>query len=493
VKLALLAETLEGACLGGPGAGNVEVRGVTYDSRKVEPGDLFAALRGERRDGTDFVRQAAGRGAIAILTESAERLTDLPQLVVPDARAALADAARLIYGDPAERLRLVGVTGTNGKTTTTYMLRAALAAGGSPCGLIGTVEVDLGSGGAPATLTTPESADLYRAFRDMIANGCTHAAVEVSSHALAQDRTRGLTFAVAVFTNLTQDHLDYHGTMENYLDAKARLFETLAPDALAVLNADDPASETLARRTRGRVVSYGLGEDADIRAEIREMTAAGSRFSVHAGGSETEFRLGLAGRHNVQNVLACAAAATGLGLPIEAVAAGLAALAGVPGRLEPVDEGQGFRVLVDYAHTPDALAKVLAALRELRPARILTVFGCGGDRDRTKRPTMARAAGEASDRVFVTSDNPRSEEPDAIIDEILPGFSSLERVTVEPDRARAIRAAVEEAREDDVVLIAGKGHENYQIVGAERLSFDDRKVARAILRERVGGEAACCV
>jgi len=378
-------------------------------------------------------------------------------------------------------MKLVAITGTNGKTTTAYLVRYILRQAGERCGMTGTVEYDLGAGAVPASMTTPESLDLYRFYAEMRRAGCGFAVSEVSSHALAKRRTAGLRFAAAVFSNLTQDHLDFHGTMENYFQAKALLFSGLEASAVALLNADDPHSARLAGMTRARVVTYGLSESAEVRAKVLSLSTVGTVFRLRRGGFEAEVHLPLLGAHNVHNALAAAAAAAELGLGMDRIVEGLATFEGVPGRLESVDCGQDFRVLVDYAHTDDALRSVLNAVRELYPRRIITVFGCGGDRDRGKRPKMARVVEQLSDVAVVTSDNPRSERPEAIIGEILSGLQDPGRAVVEPDRAAAIGKAVGLARPGDVVLIAGKGHEAYQIVGDRRLDFDDRSAARAAL------------
>jgi len=460
---------------------DVEIADLAYDSRQVRPGALFLALPGEKTDGAGHVPAAARAGAAAVLSEKSDPLSGLPQVVVPDARAALAAAARAFFGDPAAGMKLVAITGTNGKTTTAYLVRYILRQAGERCGMTGTVEYDLGAGAVPASMTTPESLDLYRFYAEMRRAGCGFAVSEVSSHALAKRRTAGLRFAAAVFSNLTQDHLDFHGTMENYFQAKALLFSGLEASAVALLNADDPHSARLAGMTRARVVTYGLSESAEVRAKVLSLSTVGTVFRLRRGGFEAEVHLPLLGAHNVHNALAAAAAAAELGLGMDRIVEGLATFEGVPGRLESVDCGQDFRVLVDYAHTDDALRSVLNAVRELYPRRIITVFGCGGDRDRGKRPKMARVVEQLSDVAVVTSDNPRSERPEAIIGEILSGLQDPGRAVVEPDRAAAIGKAVGLARPGDVVLIAGKGHEAYQIVGDRRLDFDDRSAARAAL------------
>jgi UDP-N-acetylmuramoyl-L-alanyl-D-glutamate--2,6-diaminopimelate ligase len=384
-------------------------------------------------------------------------------------------------------LDLVGVTGTNGKTTTAYLFRHIMQQSGRKCGMTGTVEYDLGSGAEPARMTTPEIPDLYRFFGQMREAGCRAAVSEVSSHALVKRRVTGLRFSVAVFTNLTQDHLDFHGDMESYFRAKATLFESLEAGALAVLNADDPWSARLAEMTPARVLTYGTGETAGVRARVMSLSTVGTVFRLSREGFESEVHMGLLGAYNVHNALAAAAAAAELGVEMGSAVEAVANFDGVPGRLESVDCGQDFRVLVDYAHTDDALRSVLTSIRDLYPRRLITVFGCGGDRDRGKRPRMGRVVEDLSDVAVVTSDNPRSEEPGAIIADVLEGLERPADAVVEPDRAAAIERAVRMAAPGDVVLIAGKGHETYQILGPRRVDFDDRRVARAALERMTGG------
>ncbi len=483
MRLSELVPKIPGARLlaGAASGDDPDISGLAYDSRQVRPGTLFLAVPGEKTDGAEHVPAAAKAGAAAVLSEKERRLSDLPQAVVPDARAAMAAAARAFFGDPAAKMRLAAITGTNGKTTTAYLVRHVLGQAGKKCGMTGTVEYDLGAGAIPARMTTPESLDLYRFYSEMSRAGCGFAVSEVSSHSLVKRRVEGLRFAAAVFTNLTQDHLDFHGSMENYFQAKALLFAGLEESAAAVLNADDPYTARLAGMTGARVVTFGLAGSADVRAQVMSLSTVGTVFKLRAGGFQAEVHLPLLGAHNVHNALAAAAACAELGLDMGRIAEGLATFDGVPGRLESIDCGQDFRVLVDYAHTDDALRSVLNAVRELYPRRIITVFGCGGDRDRGKRPKMGRVVEELSDVAVVTSDNPRSERPEAIIEDILTGLEEPGRAVVVPDRAAAIARAVELARPGDVVLIAGKGHESYQIVGDRRLDFDDRHAARAAL------------
>ena len=458
----------------------VEIRDLAYDARAVEPGSLFFCVPGTRADGHDFAPRAVEAGAAALVVE---RPVDLPvpQLVVESARAAMPVAADEFFGRPTEELQVAGVTGTNGKTTTAFLLYAILAAAGRRPGLLGTIESRVGGERRPAIRTTPEAIDLQRAFREMLDAGDRSAAVEATSHGSALGRLEHVRFSALVFTNLTQDHLDFHGTLADYFDAKRRLFtEARRP---AAVNVGDEHGRRLAEELRGRqeLVTFGLAGDAEIRADELDLGPRGARF--RAGGIELQTRL--RGRFNVENVLGAVAAARLLGIDDDAIAYGVKELRGVPGRFEAVDEGQPFAVLVDYAHTPDSLENVLRTARDLAQNRVICVFGCGGDRDRGKRPLMGRIATELADVAIVTSDNPRSEEPDAIIAEILVGAADAE---VEPDRRGAIARAVESAEEGDVVVIAGKGHEQGQQFADRTIPFDDREVAREALR-RLGAPA----
>jgi UDP-N-acetylmuramoyl-L-alanyl-D-glutamate--2,6-diaminopimelate ligase len=447
------------------GGGAVEVADLAYDAGAVEPGSLFFCVRGARADGHDFAAAAVARGAVALVVERRLEL-DVPQLLVADARAAMPKAAVAFFDDPTGELEVVGVTGTSGKTTTTFLLYAILAAAGRRPGLVGTVEARIGGERRKLPRTTPEAIDLQRLFREMLDAGDRSAAIEASSHASAQGRLDGTRFAALVFTNLSQDHLDFHADMEDYFQAKRRLF---APDVPAAVNVGDPYGARLAEQLP-RAVRFSIDD-----AEGLELGPAGARFSV--GGLELETRL--RGRFNVENVLGAVAAARLLGIDDEAIRRGVESLRGVPGRFEAVDEGQPFSVIVDYAHKPGALEQVLRSARELAAGMVTVVFGCGGDRDRGKRPLMGRVATELADRVIVTSDNPRSEDPLAIIDEILVAAPGAE---VEPDRAAAIELALAGAREGDVVVIAGKGNEPGQEIAGEVIPFDDRAVTAEVLR-----------
>ena len=468
-------------------AADVAVVDLAYDARAVRPGSLFVCVPGSRADGHDFAADAVTRGAAALIVERLLNL-QVPQLVVSDARLAMALAADAFFGRPTRELEVAGVTGTNGKTTTAFVLYSILAAAGRRPGLLGTVEMRIGGERRPVTRTTPEAIDLQRTFRELLDAGDRSCAMEASSHASELKRLVGTRFRALVFTNLSQDHLDFHGTLEAYFDAKRKLF--VEPDVdgnrpPAAVNVGDPHGRRLAGELRGlgaQLVTFGLVDDADVRAEDLELTP--SSTSLRAAG--LSLRPKLRGRFNVENVLAAVAASRLLGIGDDAIVKGVEHVAGVPGRFEAVDEGQPFAVLVDYAHTPEALENVLAEARRLTPARLLCVFGCGGDRDRAKRPLMGEVVSRLADRAIVTSDNPRSEEPRAIIDEILAGMDGEEEI--EPDRAAAIARAIEEAEEGDVVVIAGKGHEQGQEFRDGTIPFDDREVARDALR-RLGAAA----
>jgi UDP-N-acetylmuramoyl-L-alanyl-D-glutamate--2,6-diaminopimelate ligase len=463
----------------GEGPQDVEVTGLAFDNRVAEPGTLFFCVPGFTRDGHDFATDALERGAVALVVQRPLGL-GVPEVVVDDVREAMAHAAARFHGDPTAQLRVVGITGTNGKTTTAFLVRELLEAGGIRTGLMGTVKSVVGGVEREVVRTTPEAIHLQEAFAEMLAAGDDAVAMEVSSHALELHRATGIHYAVAIFTNLTQDHLDFHPTMEAYYLAKRRLFE--AADGVRLANVDDPYGRRLSEEF-GDLETFGIdSEDARWRAVDVVSELTGSRFTAVTPDGRLELRTPLPGRFNVLNALAALAAARALGVPAEVCAAALAAAGRVPGRFEPVDEGQRFAVLVDYAHTPDSLENVLNAARELTSGRVICVFGAGGDRDRGKRPLMGEIAARLADVAIVTSDNPRSEDPEAIIDEVVAGAgaAAFER---ESDRRRAIARAVEQASPGDVVVIAGKGHEQGQeFAGGRKEPFDDRLVAAEALR-----------
>ena len=477
---------------------SVEVRDLAYDARAVQPGALFCCVPGLQHDGHDFAAGAVADGAVALVCERPLPLP-VPQLLVADARVAMAVAADAFFGEPTRELRIAGVTGTNGKTTTAYLLAAILDSAGLQAGLLGTVESRVGGAVRPVTRTTPEAIDLQRTFREMLAAGDRACAMEASSIAAALHRLDGTRFAALAFTNLTQDHLDFHETMEQYFEAKRQLFVRADAGAGAGANASPPPAAVnigdrwgrrLADELRARgaapLLTFGLSADADVRPEGLQLDGAGARFT--AAGVRVESRL--RGRFNVENALGAVAVGLLLGLPAEAISAGIAALPGVPGRFEAVDEGQPFTVVVDYAHTPDGLEQVLLAARELAGAggRVIAVFGAGGDRDRSKRPAMGRIASELADLAIVTSDNPRSECPEAIIAEVIAGAKA--KVEVEIERRAAIARAVGLARAGDIVVVAGKGHEQGQEVAGLTHPFDDRVVAAEALRALRGAPGA---
>jgi UDP-N-acetylmuramoyl-L-alanyl-D-glutamate--2,6-diaminopimelate ligase len=463
------------------------VTGLSFDSRSVGPGDLFFCVPGIKVDGHTFASEVAAAGAAALCVERPVE-SGLPEIVVVDTRRAMGRIAAEWYGRPGDDLLLVGVTGTNGKTTTTFLLEAILGAAGHRPGLIGTIYTRWSDREMPGVRTTPESVDLQSLLAQMREDHVDAVSMEVTSHALVLHRIEGLRFNAAAFTNLSQDHLDFHPSMEDYFAAKLSLFDEARIERGAV-NADDAYGQRVLDETSVETITFGLGPDADVRATDIDLGPHGSRFVLECPGGEAKVETSLAGAFNLSNCLAAAATALQAGIPIDAIEAGLASVAAVPGRFESIDEGQAFAVVVDYAHTPDSLENVLAAARDLAAAdrgRVIAVFGCGGDRDRAKRPLMGAAAAEMSDYAVVTSDNPRSEDPEAIIADILPGVESRrpggpDAVLV--DRREAIHHALQEARDGDAVVIAGKGHETGQQFKDETVPFDDRVVARSVLND----------
>jgi UDP-N-acetylmuramoyl-L-alanyl-D-glutamate--2,6-diaminopimelate ligase len=472
-----------GEVLGG-GAADVEITGLAYDSRRVTPGTLFFAVPGFHFDGHDFAREAVAHGAVALVVERPLGL-DVPEVVVDSVRSTMGPAAARFYGDPSRDLSVIAVTGTNGKTTTTFMVRAMLEGSGRACGLIGTVKVVVGGIEHPGGRTTPEAIDLQGELRAMVDARDQACAVEASSHGLALERCEGMRSRVAIFTNLTRDHFDFHESMEDYFQAKRRLFA--AGPEVAVINVDDEHGRRLADELPNPI-TYAVDASADYRVEVLESGLAGSRFRVDTPDGAVELRCALPGRHNAANATAALAAARALGVDDQAAAGALAALEAVPGRLEPVRTGQDFEVLIDYSHTPDSLRGALETSRALAGSgRLLCVFGCGGDRDRGKRPRMGAIAAELADHVIVTSDNPRWEDPVAIIRDVLEGAGKVDWLV---DRREAIQRALGLAAPGDLVLIAGKGHELYQEIGGRRLPFDDAATARELLAGMVAGAAS---
>ncbi len=482
---------------------DVEISDIFYDSRSVAAGGLFVAIKGFTVDGHRYIGDAVARGAAAVVVQEDLDLPNAVVVRVKDSRAALGELADTFFGSPSMKLKLLGVTGTNGKTTVCYIVEEILKAAGMSPGVIGTINYRYAGKSFEPPHTTPESLDLVRLLSDMVNAGMSHAVMEVSSHALDLHRVDPCMFDTALFTNLTQDHLDYHQTMENYFASKARLFRELInrkKETTSVINADDPWGKRLIDETKGSVMTYGMGDGADIRPTTLTADTRGVRGEGISPFGKFRFESNLLGKHNVYNLLAALGGVLGMGIDLETAVSGINRQIVVPGRLEPVEGADDISVLVDYAHTDDALANVLSTLAPLTKKRLITVFGCGGDRDRKKRPKMATAAAAKSHKVIVTSDNPRTEDPAAIIEDILVGFTGTGCVrvdpdsplwedtrkvyTVIPDRREAVRFAVSQARDGDIVLIAGKGHEDYQIIGTTKYPFDDRIEAKKAVEER---------
>jgi UDP-N-acetylmuramoyl-L-alanyl-D-glutamate--2,6-diaminopimelate ligase len=465
------------------GCADITVSAVTEHSQDCTPGCLFAALPGSKTHGREHVRHALLGGAAAILTDRPLADVSLPQCIVPDARQVYGRLCHGLYAFPSQRLGVAGVTGTNGKTTTTWIVRSLLESASHPTGVIGTIEYNDGMESRPARLTTPDALTIARTLAAMRDRHTSHAALELSSHALKQGRTAGLTLDVGIVTNVTHDHFDYHGNFHDYIRSKARISGHIKRGGLLALNADDPNSENILERLDNdvRVLMYGIDSPADLRAEQIVSGPDGSRFQMVFGTNRTECFTPLVGRHNVSNCLAAASAALHFGLSLEQIALGLETLTFVPGRLERVDCGQPFQVYVDFAHTDDALRRAISAVRTVTAGKVIIVFGAGGDRDKVKRPLMGRAAALA-DEAIITSDNPRSEDPYHIVDQILSGFSGMGlEPTVLIDRKEAIQAAIRRAQPGDAVIVAGKGHEREQILGDRRIPFDDAAVCREAL------------
>lgn len=489
----LLLKSMDGDITG-------EVSGLACHSGKVKPGALFFSLEGRRGKGWQYAGEAFKRGALAAVVEPDCPLKGCPLLRVPEVRPALALAADRFYGYPSRNFRLIGVTGTNGKTTTTHLIDALFRARGEVTGLLGTVGCKLGPETVPASATTPEPPELQEMFARLSAMGAAHVTMEVSSHALAQDRVLGCRFDIAVLTNITGEHLDFHKTFASYLKAKTKLFahmgwgggDSESGPQLAVLNADSRCYRYIRRWTNGQCITYGINAPADVQAEDLRCSSAGISFRVLSFAGSERFQLPLKGRFNVYNALAAIAVGLAEGFKLSEMAAIFDSFPGVPGRFEPVEAGQEYTVLVDYAHTPDGIVNALRAARELTAGRVITVFGCGGERDRSKRALMGEAAGGYSDLAILTDDNPRGEDPEAIYAEVLPGLERrppAEGYRVIPDRREAIAAALAAAQPGDLVLIAGKGHESEQVYRDRSYPFDDRAVARDLIRSQLRGEA----
>jgi len=471
----------EAGCFSCDSSENPAILGVSTDSRSIRPGELFIAIQGFKDDGSAYIENAIQKGAAAVvvhdkLFQGMKGSITVPLCSAPSPRACALLLSRILCGYPASSLRLIGVTGTNGKTTVTYLLEAMLAEAGFSPGVIGTISYRWADNTSTAHNTTPDPVETQKLLSQMRDDGVDQVIMEVSSHALVMDRVFTPDFQYAIFTNLSQDHLDFHHSMDEYFDAKALLFEGLGEDAHAIINLDDSYGRRLIERTRASVCTYGMEEGADLRGHDAELSIEGTSFSINGN----RFHTSLVGTHNIYNILASAAAMYAMGYDAALLSKALSGIKGIPGRFERVVQGKNFHVFVDYAHTPDALAHLLEAANALKRGRIITVFGCGGDRDRGKRPKMGRVVEKNSDITIVTSDNPRSEDPVAIIDDIRTGLQGTDYVVI-PDRREAIYYAVELAAENDIVLIAGKGHEDYQILGDETIHFDDREVARAAI------------
>ncbi len=471
------------------GPRDIAIEDIVFDSRKVKPGALFVAIKGVHQDGHTHVNAAIAAGAKAVMVEQPVHVSGATVVKVPDTLKALSSMAARFWDNPSQSLRMVGITGTNGKTTTSYLVEAIFAAAGWPTGVMGTINYRFGQSNTPAPNTTPFASELQRFLAQVVQKGGNACVMEVSSHSLDLGRVEGVDFDVAVFTNLTQDHLDFHKTMDAYAAAKEKLYVSLDPNSTktlpkrAVINADDPWSEKMIAHVRVPVWRYRLHGPADLFAKNLVCDATGSRFELHTPRGHHAVNLPLLGDYNVMNALAAAGAALSQDIPLETVVRGLETISGVPGRMERLKSPRGFTVVVDYAHTEDALRQVMAALKKLKPHHLLTVFGCGGDRDRTKRPLMGEAAAQMSDEVIVTSDNPRSEDPARIALDVEVGVRRVrsEGYEIILDRQEAIKKAFSLAQAGDIVLIAGKGHENYQILSDKTISFDDREVAQRLI------------
>lgn len=475
MKLRVLFKEVDG--LTWKGSKETVITSITANSKAVAPGALFIVKRGKSGDGHRFIPEAVAAGATALLTDTFDPFLSTTQIIHPDVNALEPLLAHGFYHNPASQLAVYGVTGTSGKTTTIFLIQHFLESAGHPCGLIGGVFWMTGKKVLPATHTTPDLLTLVRLFREMVVEGCRSVAMEISSHALDQKRVEGIPLRVGVFTNLSQDHLDYHISMQEYGTTKAQMFKDLSPQSIALVNGDDPWSILMVQETPAQILRYGLDPQFELAATDLELSPQGMRFQVMWKGEKTLFSTSLIGRFNVYNILAAAGAVLSQGMNLKEIAQALTPFVGVPGRLERVPHR--LQVFVDYAHKPDALKNVLQTLHEIKTGRVITVFGCGGDRDSQKRPQMAAIAESLSDFTIVTNDNPRSEDPAEIARQIISGFKTRDRYTVELDRKRAIHQALDMAKPADIVLIAGKGHETYQVFSDQTLPFDDREIVRA--------------
>ena len=460
---------------------NIDIKNISYDSRKVDKHSIFIALSGNTVDGHNFIQQAVNNGAVAVLGEKPIKDNLCTYIQVDDSLAAMAKVACKFFNYPSDELKIIGITGTNGKTTSTFIIKSILEAANSSCGLIGTLKYLINDIEYPAPNTTPQSLDVQKMFREMRNQSINHVVMEVTSHALELNRVDGIDFDIGVFTNLTQDHLDFHQSLENYFKAKQKLFTSLnnsKKKGLAIINIDDPYGERLVKECSVPVITYSINNNADIKVTNYDITSEGSTLNIRYPDGNILIKANLHGLFNVYNILSAFSVGYALNIPIDNIAKGIENIHTVSGRFESVNCGQKFLVIVDYAHTPDAVSRVLQAVREVTKGKVITVFGCGGDRDPSKRPIMGNYASTLSDYCVVTSDNPRTEKPDSIIDDILKGMSDQVNFIVEPNRHEAIKLALSKAQENDTVAILGKGHEDYQIIGTTKLHFDDREEVR---------------
>lgn len=460
------------------GPQNVDITGICSDSRYVAPGNLYIAKRGVNFDGNEFITDAISSGAIAILTDTFNPFLKVTQIIVEDVGKIEADIAATYHDFPSKDLFMIGVTGTNGKTTITYLIKHVLDKK-SQTGLLGTIEYITGKNRYDSSLTTPNAVLLQKYLKEMILDGCKNCVMEVSSHSLCQDRIKNIDFDAAIFTNLTQDHLDYHNTLENYADAKKILFDSLLPSSFAIINIDDIWAAKMIESTKAKIITYGIENRADFNAKNIQFSLNGLKFDLHFLNQITTIDTHLIGRFNVYNILAVIALALEMGIPIEEIKRSISSYKNTPGRLERVETKRDFHIFVDYAHTPDALKNVLTTLKEIKKNRIITIFGCGGNRDRGKRPKMGKIAANLSDITIVTSDNPRNEDPKMIISEIVSGIDK-KNYLIEEDRYLAIKKGIELAQKDDIILIAGKGHETTQSFANKKQLFDDRVVVKEL-------------
>lgn len=465
---------------------SAEISGIAYDSRRVKPGDLFVCIKGFKVDGHEFISQAIGQGAAAVIVEKEVEDAKVPLIKVKNSRRALALISAAFFSNPSSKFKLIGVTGTNGKTTTTYLIKTILEQGGSKVGLIGTNQNMIGDKVLPAERTTPESLELQQLFSDMVKEKVDYVVMEVSSHSLELNRVDGCNFEIGIFTNITQDHLDFHVTMENYLKAKTTLFKRCKK---GIINVDDSSSEYILNNGTCEMITFGIDKEADIHAKDIEISEKGVKFDVDTPYGSKFIELGIPGRFSVYNALGSIGACLALGISLEQIQQGLKQAKGVPGRAQIVETGKDFTVLIDYAHTPDGLENILNTVNGFAKGRVVTLFGCGGDRDKTKRPIMGEIAGKLSDFCIITSDNPRTEDPLQILNHIEEGIKKTDcSYVVIENRFEAIKYALENAKKDDVIVLAGKGHETYQILKDRVIHFDEKEIVESILREAGNGE-----